>query len=104
MKFETYIISTWDAEVNKQKQQQKISKYKRYEALKEFKDSVCDLFDMADFYYYAEKIGCDVSYLLNIALYSWDARYKKYYMRQRDLSFRRWFYIQNGHSITKKMY
>lgn len=102
MKQETYIVSTWSREVIKQQEQQKQSKIARYNALKEFKESVCDIFDMADFYYYAELIGCDVIYLLRIARYSTDQEYIKYQKRARNLSHRRQFYIENGHSITKQ--
>jgi len=101
MKPETYIVSNWSQEVKQQQRQVKESKHKRYEALKEFKESVCDLFDMADFYYYAERIGCNVTYLLNCAKYSTDADYKKYKKGARDLQIRRQFYKENGHSITK---
>jgi hypothetical protein len=101
MKAETYIISSFSKEVTKQAEQVKISKQQRYKALKEFKESVCDLFDMADFYYYAELINCNVSYLLNIAKYSTDAEYKKYVRPARDLQNRRQFYKDNGHSMTK---
>lgn len=96
-----YIVSNWSKEVKHQQRQVKESKQKRYAALTEFKQSVCDLFDMADFYYYAELIGCDVSYLLNCAKYTTDPDYKKYHTNRRNLQFRRQFYIDNGHSITK---
>ena len=101
MQKSTYIVSNWSNEVKQQQRQQKDSKQKRYEALKEFKESVCDLFDMADFYYYAERIGCNVTYLLNCAKYSTDKDFKKYYQHSRNLAFRRRFYLDNGHSITK---
>ena len=101
MKQETYIISNWSKETKQQKQQAKTAKAERYAALQEFKTSVCDMFDMADFYYYAEKIGCKVNYLLNIATYSDSEIYKKYMKPRRDLYFRRRFYFDNGHSITK---
>jgi hypothetical protein len=102
MKQQTYIVSNWSQEVKAQQQQQVQSKQDRYNALQEFKSSVCDLFDMADFYYYAELIGCKVSYLLNIALYSDSEQYKRYHRRQRDIDHRYQFYINNGHSITKQ--
>ncbi len=82
-------------EINKQAKEQ------RYKYLKEFSESYCDLFDMQDFYYYAEMIGCKVSYLLNRAKYTDSDEYRKYGRRQRNLFFRRQFYINNGHSITK---
>jgi len=97
----TYIISSWEHEVKQQKRQVKESKKSRYEALKEFKESVCDLFSMADFYYYAERIECNVSYLLNCAKYTTDQQYIKYIKPARNLQFRRQFYRDNGHSITK---
>jgi hypothetical protein len=97
----TYIISSWKQEVKQQVKQARETKQSRYAALKEFKESFCDLFDMADFYYYAERIGCNVAYLLNMAKYTTDADYKRYYQRARNLQFRRQFYRDNGHSITK---
>ena len=101
MKQDTYIVSNWQREQVKVIEQQKDSKAQRFAALKEFKESICDLFDMADFYYYAERIGCNVSYVLRIAQYSTDANYIKYVKPTRDIQFRRWFYINNGYSITK---
>lgn len=98
---DTYIISSWSAEQQKQVQQDKASKQDRYAALKEFRESFCDLFNAADFYYYAERIGCNVSYLLRAAKYTTDPEYKKYYKPHRDIDFRYWFWKQNGHSITK---
>ncbi len=93
-----YQIVSFAREQKKVKQQQKADKQTRYNYLKEFRESLCDMFDMADFYYYAENIGCNVSYLLNCARYSTDSNYQR---RPRSLSFRRQFYIENGHSITK---
>lgn len=81
-------------QVKKQTEQQK--KY-RYQKLKEFRESECDLFDMQDFYYYADEIGCNVRYLLNCARYSSDNKNRI----ARNLQYRREFYLQNGHSITK---
>lgn len=101
MKADTYIISSWEHEVKQQQRQVKASKQARYEALKEFKESICDLFDAADFYYYAETIGCNVTYLLRIARYSTDDIYIKYMKPARNLQFRRQWYLDNGHSITK---
>ncbi len=101
MKIETYIISNWQKEIKQTKHQQQVNKQYKFNKLMEFKESVCDMFTMADFYYYAEEIGCNVSYLLNMAIYSNDVRYIKYIKPARDLQFRRWFYINNGHSITK---
>jgi|694.fasta_scaffold129371_8 hypothetical protein len=101
MKQDTYIVSNWSREVEQQKRQAKESKKERYYFLKEFRESCCDFFDMADFYYYAEKIGCNVSYLLNCAKYSTDIEYKKYLKPARNLQHRIQFYKDNGHSITK---
>ena len=98
---ETYIVSSWNAEIKKAQEQQAASKQERYAALKEFKDSLCDLFSMADFYYYAERIGCDVSYVLNIAKFSTDKNYRQ---PQRDLQFRRRYYREHGFSITKPLF
>jgi hypothetical protein len=98
---ETYIVSSWKAETKKIQEQQAASKQDRYAALKEFKDSLCDLFSMADFYYYAERIGCDVSYVLRIARYSTDKDYRR---PPRDLQFRWQFYREHGHSITKPIF
>lgn len=101
MKAETYIISSWKQEVKAEQKQQVKAKQERYKYLKEFKESVCDLFDMADFYYYAEMIGCKVSYLLNIAMYSHDERYIKYHKRARNIDYRYQFWKDNGQSVTK---
>lgn len=95
MKHDTYIVSNWTKEVV---QAQKASFATRYHYYKEFRESYCDLFDMRDFHYYAEMIGCDVVYLLRMAKRTTDPDYRP---RARDLGFRRWFYRNHGHSITK---
>jgi hypothetical protein len=76
----------------------KAAKSERYRYLKEFRESYCDLFDMADFYYYAEMIGCKVGYLLNCARYTTDKTYRRL---PRNIDFRYQFWKDNGHSITK---
>jgi hypothetical protein len=97
----TYTVSTWNAEIKKVQQQRQATMQERYTALKEFKDSLCDLFSMADFHYYAERIGCNVSYVLNIAKFSTDKDYRR---PPRDINFRYQFYRQHGHSITKPLF
>jgi len=104
MKANTYIIVSINQEQIKKQQQQKQDFKKRYAKYKEFKESVCDLFDYMDFLYYADEIGVSVAALKRIATYSSDESYKKYRMRERNLAHRREFYLQNGHSITKRIY
>lgn len=101
MKPETYIISSWQQEVRQQKKQTQAQKQYRLEKLKEFRASVCDLFNMADFCYYAGEIGCNVEYLLKIAIYSDSEQYKKYMKPARNIDFRYQFWKDNGHSVTK---
>lgn len=105
MKAETVIISNWNAEVKKaqqrhQEQQQKNKQQQRH-YFKEFRESFCDLFDLADFQFYSEMTGLKVQTLLRLAKYTTSEDYKKYHRRERDIFFRRQFYLEHGHSITK---
>jgi hypothetical protein len=104
MKANTYIVVSINQEQRKQQQQRKQDIEKRYAKYKEFRESLCDLFDYMDFLYYADEIGVSVEALKRMAVYSSDESYKKYRMRARNLAHRREFYLQNGHSITKRIY
>lgn len=50
---------------------------KRLEYLTEFKESYCDLFDMADFEHYAEMTGLPLSEILSLARYHEDDYFKR---------------------------
>ena len=102
MKHQTVIVTNWHQEINQAKEQQQKQQQERKAEQrrywKEFRESICDIFDAADFYFYSEKTGVKVTNLLRLARYSTDPDYRR---PARRLAFRRQFYIENGHSITK---
>jgi len=64
MKAQTEINYSQAVKAQKENKKERLLKYK------EFKDSICDLFDMRDFYYYAEVTGLKIETILSLAKFS----------------------------------
>lgn len=102
MKHQTVIVSNWQqataqAQEQQRKQQEQRTAEKRH-YWQEFRESLCDLFDWADFEFYSEKTGVKVESLRRLARYSTDPDYRR---PARDIDLRYQFWKDNGHSITK---
>ena len=89
MKHNTVIIASAQVWQQKEQEQVKLSKAHRYAKYKEFRESICDLFDYQDFLYYAEETGLQVGTLRQMAKYS--ERHQQYmenYWSEQEVSHR----------------
>ena len=72
MQQNTYIVSSWNKEVIKQVKETLKEKKNRYNKYIEFKESICDMFTLDDFYYYSDVTGLKIETIKNLAKFSPD--------------------------------